>query len=146
MSDEAILDYLKRRWRTVMNITTVDQAQAALALPASAPQRIRVYKAMQAKPALGRGLQRYGVNAVTVTLTQEEKLIARRMAAGSSFSDAADAVGLDSAGGKAAARLLRAVGFLQRGRVTADLGPFHEGVGLQAHTVRVEGEPAFNVP
>ena len=146
MSDEAILEYLKRRWRTVMNITTVEQAQAALALPASAPQRIRIFEALRTNPTVSRDLRRYGVNAVTVTLTQDEKLLARRMVAGSSFDDAVDAVGLERADGKAAARVLRAVGFLQRGRVTPEVEAFHEGVGLQAHTVRVEGEPAFNVP
>ena len=146
MSDDAILDYLKRRWRTVMNITTIEQAQAALALPVSASQRIRIYKALRAKPALVRDLKRYGVNAVTVTLTQDEKLLARRMVAGATFEDATESVGLDAGEGKSAARVLRAVGFLQRGRITPDVEEFHEGVGLQAHTVRVEGEPAFNVP
>ena len=81
-----------------------------------------------------------------MTLTEIEKLLARRMAAGASLDEAAKVVDVDSAAAKAAARVLRAVGFLQRGRLTPDVASFHEGVGFQAHTVRVEGEPAFNVP
>lgn len=47
---------------------------------------------------------------------------------------------------RAARRTLTAVGLLRRGRIVTDAGHLLGGLGLQSHTVYVEGKPAFNGP
>ena len=146
MSDQIVIDFLRRRWRRVMDLTTVAQAQAALALPDNVTQRLRIHEALSNDRRLWRPIARYGANPLTVTLTEGEKLIARQMLDGSSFEAGCERAAVSGTAGLAAKRVLRAVGFLQRGRATSEPGPFLDGVGLQTHTVRVEGDHAYNVP
>ena len=65
---------------------------------------------------------------------------------GASFEAGCGRAAVSGTEAAAAKRVLRAVGYLRRGRVTVEPGPFLDGVGLQTHTVRVEGDQAYNVP
>ena len=146
MSDQIVIDFLRRRWRRMMDLTTVAQAQAALALPDNVTQRLRIHEALSNDRRLWQPIARYGANPLTVTLTEGEKLIARHMLDGASFEAGCERAAVSGTARVAAKRVLRAVGFLQRGRVASEPGPFLDGVGLQTHTVRVEGDQAYNVP
>lgn len=144
-TDATVLDYLRRRWRRRLDATTIPQAQQALALPPSTAQRIRLYRALAARPAFWRRLRSYGQTAVALTLTEGEKLTARAILSGATFDEAAAAAGLHDREISAARQVYRAIGLLQRGHLAADTSPFTQGVGLNFHTVRVEGEPTFAV-
>ena len=146
MTDELVLAYLRRRWRRRIDLSTIEQAQDALALPRSVAQRLRIHETLRAKRRLWRAIALAGAGPTSVTLTEAEKLIARAYVRGDDPSAVARQLELDDRGLRLATRVLRAVGFLNRGRVAPDVAAFQEGTGLTAHTVRVEGEPAFNVP
>jgi hypothetical protein len=145
-TDAAVLDLLARRWRRHLNVTTVRQAQDALALPRDVAQRLRLLEVLQRRKATWKPVAGYGATPLTLTLTEDEKLVARHMLDGTEFAEACERTGLYEASARTARRVLTATGFLSRGRITPDTSRFLEGTGLQFHTVQVEGEVAFNVP
>lgn len=145
-SDTAVLDLLKRRWRQHLNVSTVQQAQDALGLPRDTAQRLRLFGTLQRSKAAWKPVAGYGATPYTLTLTEDEKLVARHLVDGRPFAEAASRAGLDETGRAVARRVLTATGFLVRGRIAPDVSRFLAGTGLQFHTVRVEGEAAFNVP
>ena len=146
MTDQAVLDYLRRRWRKRLDLTTVEQAEHALSLPRSVARRLRVYRRLEAEPSLWRPIVRFGANPVAVTLNETEKLLARLLLTGATLAGAGARLELPAPVLPAASRALSAVGFLKGDRPAPGAGRFREGLGLLFHTVRVEGEPAFNVP
>jgi DNA-binding CsgD family transcriptional regulator len=145
-TDQILLDQLQRRWKATLDITTVAQAQSALNLPANLSQRLRIHKTLTADPRLWKAIKACGARPLTVTLTELEKRFARKLAAGETAADVASQLDMSASDVRAARRALAAVGLLRRGRIVADAGRLLGDLGLQSHTVRVEGEPAFNVP
>ncbi|MDA0270183.1 MAG: hypothetical protein O2798_06350 [Chloroflexi bacterium] len=145
-TDAAVLDLLTRRWRRHLDVTTVQQAQDALALPRDVAQRLRLLDVLQRRKAAWKPVAGYGATPLTLTLTEDEKLVARHMLDGVAFAEACACTALDDDAMRTARRFLTATGFLSRSRTAADTSRFLEGTGLQFHTVRVEGEAAFNVP
>ncbi|GMU39809.1 MAG: hypothetical protein AMXMBFR23_06750 [Chloroflexota bacterium] len=145
-TDATVLDLLKRRWRRHLDVSTVQQAQDSLGLPRDTAQRLRLFAALQRSKAAWKPVAGYGATPYTLTLTEDEKLVARHLVDGVSLAEATERAGLDEADANIARRVLTATGFLVRGRIAPDLSRFLQGTGLQFHTVRVEGEAAFNVP
>jgi hypothetical protein len=145
-TDTAVLDLLARRWRRHLDVTTVQQAQDALALPRDVAQRLRLLGVLQQRKAAWKPVAGYGATPLTLTLTEDEKLVARHMLDGVAFTEACGRTALGEAATRTARRVLTATGFLSRGRIAPDTSRFLEGTGLQFHTVQVEGEAAFNVP
>lgn len=145
-TDQILLDQLRHRWKAVLDITTVGQAQAAINLPPNLSQRLRIHKTLRADPRLWKPIKASGATRLTVTLTELEKRFARKLSSGQTAADAAEQLNMSAPDLRAAQRALTAVGLLRRGRIATDAGRLLGGLGLQSHTVRVEGEPAFNVP
>ncbi|PKN81442.1 MAG: hypothetical protein CVU47_06720 [Chloroflexi bacterium HGW-Chloroflexi-9] len=145
-TDGAVLDLLKRRWRRQLDVSTVQQAQEALGLPRDTAQRLRLLAVLQHSKAAWKPVAGYGATPLTLTLTEDEKVVARHLLDGVPLTEALTRAGLDAPGASIARRVLTATGFLHRGRIADDVSRFLEGTGLQFHTVRVEGEAAFNVP
>lgn len=145
-TDGVVLDLLKRRWRRHLDVSTVQQAQDALGLPRDTAQRLRLLAVLDRSKAAWKPVAGYGATPLTLTLTQDEKLIARHLIDGVPLTEANARAGLDAPRAAVARRVLTATGFLRRGRIADDVSRFLEGTGLQFHTVRVEGEAAFNVP
>ncbi len=82
---------------------------------------------------------------MTVTLTANEKLIARALLAGEAVAAVGQAVGVPAAETATALRVLRELGFLKGQALAPEAVRFEEGIGLNFHAVLVEGEPAFSV-
>lgn len=100
---------------------------------------------LSARPALWRRLTSYGQTATALALTEGEKLAARALLRGETIDEAFATAGLDEAEARAARQVFRALRLLVRGRAASEGSRFEEGVGLNFHTVRVEGESAFAV-
>ena len=145
-TDQILLDQLRRRWKAALDITTVGQAQSALNLPANLSQRLRIHKTLTADTRLWKAIKACGATPLTVTLTELEKRFARKLSAGETAAAAASELDMNASDIRAARRALAAVGLMRRGRIVVDADRLLGSLGLQSHTVRVEGEPAFNVP
>ena len=143
-ADGVVLDYLGRRWRG-LDISTIAQAQDALGLRRNVAQRLRLYRRVAAEPTLRRRLGRWDAGPVTVALTENEKLIMRALLQGEAADTVGEALGVPPAETAMALRVLREVGLLRGKRPAAGSDQLLDGIGLNFHTVRVEGEPAFNV-
>ena len=144
--DAVVVDYLVRRWRRRFDVMTVEQAQVALAMPTSLPQRLRVLRWLKRNPTAWRQPARWDATPYTLTLTEDEKLLARHLVDGRALEDAVKRVDFEEARAAAAVTGLRAFGVLREDALADDLTPFLAGNGFTFHTVKVEGAPAYNVP
>ncbi len=143
--DATVLAYLRRRWRHRLDATTIPQAQRALALPPGTAQRLRLHDHLAAHPAALRTLRTYGESPLSLTLTDDEKLLARRVLAGATPAAAAHDLGLPPDTRRAARRVLRHAGILRDDRPAPGADGVVDGVGLNFHTIRIEGESTFGV-
>ena len=87
-----------------------------------------------------------GVSRRATLPPNTEKVAARALLAGGRPAALPNTLARSATEVGRALRVLRAVGFLRHGHPAPDASRFLEGLGLSFHTVRVEGEPAFNVP
>lgn len=150
-NDRAILSRLGASWREVFHVTTVPQAADALGVLLDAARRRRIGDHLRSHPELSPILRRWG--ALTLTLTEEEKLLGRALALADGalmVPELADRAGLDDAAIRDGLETLAHFGLvtpLDGGYRLAPgwqerLGP----LGWNFHRVSVEGEAPFNVP
>lgn len=78
-TDQISLDQLRRRWRAVLDVTTVGQAPSALKLRPKLSQRLRIHKTLTADPRLWKAIKASGATPLRVTLTELEKRFAREL-------------------------------------------------------------------
>lgn len=142
-----VLRLLKERWQRPLDITTIGQAQEALHLDADDALRWNLFQKLQAESAHLADKRRYGVSAVTVTLTNDEKLAGRALLLGASEDTARRAAGIATEDWQEAKQALVPVGLLATDawRLAAGHERLLDGVGMLFHTVRTRGE-TFNVP
>ena len=142
-----VLAFLDERWKKSLDITTIDQAQAAMGLPQDDDERWRLYELLESNPGRLAEKIRFGVSAATVTLTNREKLASRALLLGRGEDEARDHAEIRPEEWEAAKKMLSRVGLLapDAWRAAAGHERLLDGVGLLFHTVRTGGE-VFNVP
>ena len=142
-----VLAFLDERWKKPLDITTIDQAQAAMGLPQDDDERWRLYELLESNPGRLAEKIRFGVSAATVTLTNREKLAGRALLLGRGEDEARDHAEIRPEEWEAAKKMLSRVGLLapDAWRAAAGHERLLDGVGLLFHTVRTGGE-VFNVP
>ena len=142
-----VLAFLDERWKKPLDITTIDQAQAAMGLPQDDDERWRLYELLESNPGRLAEKIRFGVSAATVTLTNREKLAGRALLLGRGEDEARDHAEIRPEEWEAARKMLSRIGLLapDAWRAAAGHERLLDGVGLLFHTVRTGGE-VFNVP
>ena len=142
-----VLAFLDERWKKPLDITTIDQAQAAMGLPLDDDERWRLYERLESNPGRLAEKVRFGVSATTVTLTNREKLAGRALLLGRGEDEARDDAEVPAEEWEAAKKMLSRIGLLAPDgwRPAAGHERLLDGVGLLFHTVRTGGE-VFNVP
>ena len=142
-----VLAFLDERWKKPLDITTIDQAQAAMGLPQDDDERWRLYELLESNPGRLAEKVRFGVSAATVTLTNREKLAGRALLLGRGEDEARDHAEIHPQEWEAARKMLSRIGLLapDAWRAAAGHERLLDGVGLLFHTVRTGGE-VFNVP
>lgn len=118
-----------------------------MGLPRDDELRWRLYRHLESRPGRLAEKRRFGVSAVTVTLTNREKLAGRALLSGKPEDEAREAAALGPGEWETAKSMLRRVGLLapQGWQVAVGHQRLLDGVGLLFHTVRTRGE-TFNVP
>ena len=142
-----VLAFLDERWKKPLDITTIDQAQAAMGLPQDDDERWRLYEQLESNPGRLAEKIRFGVSAATVTLTNREKLAGRALLLGRGEDEARDHAEIRPEEWEAAKKMLSRIGLLapDAWRAAAGHERLLDGVGLLFHTVRTGGK-VFNVP
>ncbi len=142
-----VLEFLQERWSRPLDITTVDQARQALGLPRDDELRWQLYQRLQSEPGRLAEKRRFGVSAVTVSLTNWEKLTGRALLFGKNEDEARETAAVTPEEWANAKSMLRRIGLLAGAGWRAS--PSHQrlmdGVSFLFHTVRARGE-VFNVP
>lgn len=144
---DRVLEFLDERWKRPLDITSIGQALESLGGAPDDALRWELFQTLQVNPGRLADKNRYGVSAVTVTLTNEEKLAGRALLLGRSEEEAREAASIPQSRWTIAKEALVRVGLLVRNNWR--LADGHErllhGVGLTFHTVHTPDE-TFNVP
>ncbi len=142
-----VLAFLDERWKKPLDITTIDQAQAAMGLPQDDDLRWQLYDHLESNPGRLAGKVRFGVSAATVTLTNREKLAGRALVLGRGEDEARAHAEISPEEWRATKNMLSRIGLLAPDvwRPAAGHERLLDGVGLLFHTVRTGGK-VFNVP
>jgi hypothetical protein len=156
---EHILAHLRIQWDDALRLTTIAQAQAALALPPDAAVRRTLGRYLLAHPQVHPAVARWGAPAFA--LTEDEQLLGRYLnghvpddAGQRPLPEVAATLNRAPVEVEEGLSTLAALGLLTwardgeavRFRFPADLRQRLGPLGWTFHTVEVEGEGRFNVP